>query len=188
MKFLCNLIVVLALAGCANIALVNPGEQLVGEHLLVKPDSAWNEVGPISTDTIKTWTIDGLPLDQLVIFSGIKDGESLNPKAEGSTKPLVFRANMRADEVVGLFESLLTGIGGSITVTKLEPVNFAGSKGFRFEYEMVHLESEVRMRGVGYGTVNQEQLYAIVFVAPRVGLFPRYISRVEQLVASAQLR
>ena len=188
MKFLCGLAMALLLAGCANVTLVNTGEQPIGEHLLVKPDNVWNEVSLISTETVKTWTIDGLPLDQLVIYSGIKDGERLNPRASGETKPVVFRANMRTDEVVHLFESLMTGMGGSMTVIKLEPTNFAGSKGFRFEYEMVRRDSEVPMRGVAYGTVHQELLYAILFMAPRRGLYPRYISRVEQLAASAQLR
>ncbi len=188
MKFLCSMVLALTLFGCANVAPVNPGEYQVGERLLVKPDNAWNEVSLISTDSIKTWTIDGLPLDQLIIYSGIQDGERLNPKASVDVKPVVFRANMRADEVVGMFEAVMTSIGATMTVTKLEPTTFAGNKGFRFEYEMVQQGAEVRMRGVGYGTIQQERLFAIVFWAPRLGMYPKYISRVEQLVASAQLR
>jgi hypothetical protein len=133
--------------------------------------------------------MEGLPIDQLRIYSGIKDGDELDPAGPGaSKKPINFRSSMRPEDIVGMFEAAVTRDGSTFKLDKLEPWSFSGQKGFRFEYTFTRKLDGVVNLGLGYGMVNKGELFALVYAAPRLGFFPRYKDSIEQIARSAVVK
>ena len=135
--------------------------------------------------------MEGLPIDQLRLYSGLKDGQAIHATAFGSAdaqrKTFNFRSGMQPDEIAALFEGMLTRDGSRYKLLKLEPATFGGGKGFRFEYSLTRKIDNVELSGIGYATVNKGELFAIVYQAPRLGFFPRHVGRVEQMARSARV-
>ncbi len=169
------------LAGCTatTISRIDSGQHRLGERLTVNVDGPWNHLRGLDTGSSQTWTMDGLPVDQLQILHGIKDGQAIY--AEGA-----FRSTMRPDEVVAVFESMLTRDGSTFELARLEPLSF-GDKGFRFEYSLTRKFDNVRFSGVGYVGISKGELFAILYRAPRP-MFARHQKRVEQIAQSARLK
>ena len=196
MKKLLALGLSLVLAGCASVARVDSGDRAVGERLVLHLDGAWNQIDAPGIGPAQVWTMEGLPIDQLLVYSGIKDGEAINASGRSvasnsgspSRKAFNFRSTMQPDEIVSLFEGMLTRDGSVFKLTKLEPAKFGGDKGFHFDYSLTRKVDNVELSGVGYGTVDKGQLYAIVYLAPRLTFFPRYKASVERIVRSARLK
>jgi len=95
MKTLVAALLVLALSACANVAKMDKGDQALGERLMVTLDGPWNQVNAPGLGPAQTWTMEGLPVDQLRIYSGIKDGEAIFTGGAGqNAKRIDFRANM----------------------------------------------------------------------------------------------
>lgn len=185
MRSLALSVVLLLAAGCASVNKIESGERRVGERLVIQLEGAWNHVDAPGIGPAQIWTMEGMPIDQLLIYSGLKDGEAIHA-AGGRGKTFSFRSSMQPDEIVSLFEGMLTRDGSSFKLLKLEPVAF-GERGFRFEYTLVRKVDNVELAGLGHGTVSKGQLFAIVYSAPRLTFFPRHQSRVEQMVRSARL-
>ena len=83
--------------------------------------------------------------------------------AAPATPPMTrFRAGMRPDEIVGAFEGMFTRDGSAFVLAKLEPWAFAGGKGFRFEYTFTRKVDGAQLRGLGYGVVDRDTLFAMV--------------------------
>lgn len=182
---------VLTLAACASpVTKVATGDAVVGNRLLVKVDAAWNQFGHGLTDNTPTWTIEGITIDALQFYPGIKDGQPIanTPSNAKGVAPLTFKAGMQPADIVSLYQSLLTRDGSSFTLDKLEPADFLGGKGFRFEYSLNRKVDDVPMRGLAYGAIRDGELFVIVYSAPRLVFFARYQGRVEQLVRQAQLK
>jgi hypothetical protein len=192
MKILAPLIVVLGLAGCATttrVSKVESGQQLVGERLEVKVEGPWNHINTPLLAPAQAWTMEGFPIDQLLIYSGVKDGEAIHPIASGTGgKTFNFRSNMQPDEIVTMFEGSLTRGGSSFKLVKLEPWSFGGTKGLRFEYAVVRKIDNVPLSGVGFACVSEGELFAMLYSAPRLGFFPRHEPRVEEIAKSAKVR
>jgi hypothetical protein len=189
MKALVAALVVLALAGCATVQKVDSGEQSAGERLLVSLKGPWNRVSVPGTGPAQIWTMEGLPIDQLRIYSGIKNDEALAKAAPGSgRKDFVFRSSMQPDEIVSLFEGMFTRDGSSFRLAKLEPTPFGGGKGFRFEYTLIRKADNVELSGVGYGAVDQGELFALLYLAPKLTFFPRHQGQVNEMARSARLK
>jgi hypothetical protein len=94
--------------------------------------------------------MEGLPVDQLLVYAGLKNEEVVHARGGGSAKDFAFRSTMQPDEIVALFEGMLTRDGSQFTLGRLEPAGFGGEKGFRFEY------------------------FALLYQAPRLAFFPRH--------------
>ena len=132
---------------------------------------------------------EGLPIDQLLLYSGLKDGESVHaPDSNDQAKRLDFRAAMQPDEIVALFEGMLTRDGSRFRLVRLEPMRFAGRNGFRFEYALTRKLDNVQLLGIKYGAVSKGELFAIVYMAPRLAFFERHRQRVERIAQSARLK
>lgn len=182
-------LLVLALAGCAPMMVqkVDTGSKTVGERLMLKPDTAWNEL--TGEPPAHVWTLEGVPIDRLLIYSGIKDGEAINParSASSTAKSFTFRSDMQGDEIVAMFEGMLTRDQSTFTLVKLEPAAFAAGKGVRFQYELIRKVDSVPLAGVGYAVVDGGQLFAMLYNAPRLAFFPRHESDFEHLAKSARI-
>lgn len=190
MNKLLALLIVALLGGCVSMAKVEMGERAVGERMTVTIEGPWNHLNSPSLGPAETWTMEGLPVDQLLLYPGLKDGQAIHARGQGgpNAKSFEFRAAMQPDEIVGLFEGMLTRDGSRFRLMRLKPVDFAGQKGFRFEYALTRKVDNVQLLGLGYGTVSKGELFAIVYTAPRLTFFARHRDRVEQIAKSARLK
>jgi hypothetical protein len=95
---------------------------------------------------------------------------------------------MQPDDIVAMFEGMMTRDGSVFKLNKLEPVSFGGQKGFRFEFSLTRKVDSVELSGVGFGTVANGELYAMLYAAPQLGFFGRHQGSVEQMARSARLK
>ena len=184
-----RILLVALVCGCTSVAKMDTGEQTVGGRLVVQLQGPWNHVSGPGIGPAQTWTMEGLPVDQLLIYAGIKDGEVMHqPDRSGKRKDFSFRATMQPDDVVAMFEGMLTRDGSVFKLAKLEPATFGGEKGFRFEFSVTRKVDSVLLAGVGYGTVVRGELFAMIYAAPQLGFFARHQQNVEQMARSARLK
>ena len=191
---------VLLLAACANVTRIE-GDPVVNERLVVHVSDAWNQVSdPWDKDPYDTWTQEGLPLDHLRLWGGVRPGQPLMTKpfvfsrAADAKEPRVptFRTGLTPERLVSLFEELYAN-AGEVTITKVEPTVFAGQKGVRFEFTLERRRDDLSMLGVGWVAVRPdptwgEELYAATFVAPKLSFFQRLLPMAEDVVKSARIR
>lgn len=180
------------LAGCAGPAFVEvaPGETVIKNRLAVTAGRAWNRFDSSAEGyEHPLWTRDGFALDTLRFYVGLKGGDLLapTPRDKDGAKPLAYTAGMAPQDIVGLFESMVSRDGSSFTLDRMEPASFAGQAGVRFEYTSVRKGDEVVVRGVTWFAVKNGELFALAFAAPRLGFFPRGLPEVEAIVRSARL-
>jgi hypothetical protein len=179
----------LVLGGCVTMAKVDSGDRAVGDRLTVNIDGAWNHLQAPGLGPAQTWTREGLTVDQLLLYSGIKNGELVHaPSRSGKEKDFAFRAGMMPDEIVAMFEGMLTRDGSSFKLTRLEPSPFGGLKGFRFDYVLTRKVDNVVLSGMGWGVVSKGELFAIVYMAPRLVFFSRHAAQVEKIALSAKIK
>jgi hypothetical protein len=95
---------------------------------------------------------------------------------------------MQPDQIVAMFEGMLTRDGSSFKLVKLEPATFGGEKGFRFEYSLIRRVDNVQLAGMGYAAVSKGELFALLYSAPRLTFFSRHQGRVDQIARSARLK
>jgi hypothetical protein len=187
MKRLLMVCVLVMAAGCATVSKVDTGEQAVGERLHVTLEGAWNHVSTPGMGPAQVWTMEGLPVDQLLVYSGIRNDEAVHA-AGGQGKTFSFRADMQPHEIVAMFEGMLTRDGSQFTLGKVEPTAFGGEKGIRFEYAVVRRNDHVQLAGVGYAAVSKGELFALLYHAPRLAFFPRHRGKVDSIARSARLK
>ncbi|MEW6706599.1 MAG: hypothetical protein AB1430_17255 [Pseudomonadota bacterium] len=190
-KLALTLVMAAVLAGCAAPPTkVGPGESQVG-RLALKVDGSWNQMpAMLNVGSATVWTREGLQIDRLLFWSGVKDGEALvpaGPNAQGQ-RPQLFKATMQPHELVALFESAYSADGSLFTLEKLEPADFAGQKGLRFEFSVARKSDDVRLSGVAWAVVSNSELHALAYTAPRVVFFPRHVGQVEQIARSVRLK
>lgn len=190
MKKLLLIVLAVLLSACASIKKVESGNHAVGERLSVNIEGAWNHLDFPGLKPAEVWTMEGVTVDEFLIYSGIKDGQVMHPdnQVNGQKKSFVFRSGMQTEEVVSMFEGVLTRDGSNFKLTKLEPYPFGGRKGFRFEYERIRKFDNVQQLGVGFGSVDKGELFALIYQAPRLTFFPRHKDRVEAIAKSVAIK
>lgn len=186
MKKIFVLVLVLFLAACASVSEVKTGENNLGDRLKLTLDGPWNQINAPNIGPAQLWTMEGITLDEMLIYTGLKDGQPVHAQGRDSNaKNFIFHSKMEPSEIVGLFEGMLTRDNSTFKLTKLEPENFGGLKGFHFEYSLIRKGDNVQLSGMGYGTVSKGELFAIIYQAPRLTFFPRHKSTIEHLASSA---
>ncbi len=198
MKRLLAVFASLSICACVSVVKVESGERAVGERLVVNIDGAWNHVEAPGLGPAQVWTMEGLPVDQLLIYSGVKDGEAIHAQGGAAAgganaspnerKTYLFRSKMQPDELVSIFEGMLTRDGSSFKLAKLEPVAFGGGKGFRFEFLLTRKVDNVRLSGIAYGIVSRGELFSLVYLAPRMVFFSRHSARIEHIARTARVK
>ena len=104
------LVMLVALSGCVSIARVDSGTRTLGTRLEVSIEGPWNHVSAPNSGPAETWTMDGLPIDQLLFYAGHKEGVSVHaPGPDAAVKRLEFRAAMQPDLGRGLGEERSEG-------------------------------------------------------------------------------
>ena len=195
MKKILSLLLAVLVAGCANIAKVE-GEQVVNQRMAVQLAEAWNKVSiPGDSQPYDRWTQEGLSLDELRLWAGIRPGQPLMtlppgsvPAGQKAPRVPTYAAGMAPDQLVSLLESVYSADGSLVTVTRVEPGLFAGERGVRFEFTVVRKRNDLQMNGVAWVAVRKDELFAASFVAPRLSFYPRLLPKAEAVVRSAQIR
>jgi len=166
-----------------------PGPVTVKSVLIVTSDGGWNRIDPPGIGRDETWTSNGIGLDALTFYVGIRNGESLIAFQGGSLRrPPTFRGAMLPTEIVELYEETVTRDGSTFRLERLTPAPFAGAQGFRFEFTIVRKGDDVTLRGFAHGAVVKDRLYLVVFRAPRIHYYARHLPRAEAVARSAQLK
>lgn len=183
MKKLLLITILSLLAGCATVKKVESGNNKVGERMDITIDGAWNHLDFPGIKPAQVWTMEGVTIDEFLIYSGIKDGQVMHPESSGSSKQqnFVFHSTMQTEEIVSMFEGVLSRDNSTFKLVKLEPFAFGGKKGFRFEYERIRKVDNVQLKGIGFGAVDKGELFALLYHAPRLTFFPRHQGRVEAI-------
>jgi len=181
------LVIALALlAGCASVAKLE-GERTVGERMTITLDGAWNQVNAPGVGPADLWTLEGVPVDRLLIYAGVKDGQPVHTQTGGTQKHITFSSRMQPEQIVAMFEGMFTRDGSRFRLTRLEPSSFAGN-GFRFEYALTRSADDLQLAGVGYAAVSNGELFALLYQAPRIEFFPRHRARVEAMARTVKLK
>jgi hypothetical protein len=192
---LASLLAALVLGACTSIGRVQ-GEQVVNGKLAVNVSGIWNRVeSPWDDEPYETWTQEGIPLDHLRLWAGVKPGQALMAKPmvffrgadEKDARVPTFRAGLPPDRLVSLFETLYAS-AGAVRVTRIDPAPFAGEQGVRFEFTLMRRADDLPMQGVGWAAVHGGELYAATFVAPRLSFFQRLAPMAESVVKTARVR
>jgi hypothetical protein len=200
MKHLLALALALLLAACSTVTRMD-GEQVVNHRLAVHVTQAWNRVNdPWDVDPYDTWTQEGIPLDHLRFWGGVRPGQPLMTKpalfsrAPDAKQPRVptFRQGLTPEKLVSLFEELYA-TAGTVTITRVEPAQFAGQKGVRFEFTLARRRDDLDMQGVGWVAVRPdpdfgEELFAATFVAPKLSFYQRLLPMAEAVVKTARVK
>ena len=183
------------MAACTSIAKVE-GDQVVNGKLVVNVSDAWNKVtDPWEAGPYDMWTQEGIPLDHLRLWAGVRSGKALVAKptvlfrapGEKDARYPTFTAGLPPDKLVSLFEALYAN-EGVVNVTRVEPTVFAGAKGVRFEFTLARRADDVTLKGVGWVAVHKDELYAATFAAPRLAFFEKLLPMAEAVVKTARIR
>jgi hypothetical protein len=178
------------LTSCGSVRKIESGAVTVGERLSIQIEGNWNHVDFPNIKPAQIWTMEGVTIDELLIYAGIRDGQVMHPETgiHAKRKSVAFRATMPLEEVVSMFEALLTRDDSTFKLTRVEPYPFAGRKGIRFEYERIRKSDNVVQSGMGYAAVDQGELFALIYQAPRLTFYPRHQARVAAMAKSVVLR
>ncbi|MFZ6644083.1 hypothetical protein ACO0LO_00065 [Undibacterium sp. TJN25] len=178
--------------GCVSVTKVNSGDRAIGDRLQLHLDGAWNQINAPATvgPNCQTWTMEGLTVDRILVYSGLKNDEPIHYQAANSSNSKVFKfnSNMQPEQIVALYEGMMTRDGSTFTLKKLEPAMFGGVKGFHFEYSLIRKSDNVEISGMGSGAVSKGELFAIVYQAPQLVFYPRHQAKVAQIIGSAKLK
>lgn len=188
------LLALLLLAGCAAYSAVEPNHPASISGLTVEPHIPWSKVARLTPDSLlydtsgrmQAWTIDGERLDAVYFFAGIADGQTLLTPSNDKIHLSPFHSNMSAEDIMDLFDSMLTVMTGSAVARShdLRPAKLAGSDGFRFEINFT-LKDDVDRELSAVGTVHGGKLYLIAFEGTKLYHYGKYLPAFDQIVASA---
>lgn len=175
-------------AGCAtNPRLVEAGDDAEVAAYEVDPQIEWSRQ---QARDLEIWTVNGVQLEQLRLYSDVESADSLFPQRQGASaraepeeRPR-FRPDMRAHDVMELVQATLAQSGAlDISVTQLRPANFGDRPGFRFDLALT-APSGLAYRGLAAGAVKDERLQLILFLAAEPHYYPRYAPVVRRIIKS----
>lgn len=158
--------------------------------LTVTPAIDWNRMQRRPGRDAESWTLDGMPLNEVTFYGGVPDGRALFREVDRRDHPLPrFSATMLPPDVVQLFEASYRLAGGTalFQVDGVEPVTFAGAPGFRFRYAFTQGSDEVRRRGEATGAIIGGRLWMMTWEAPAIHYYEHNLADYRALVASARL-
>ncbi len=184
-KFSIALALALVLAACAPFAMIEAKRQTIGDSYSVLPTGAWNKAG---FDKFETWTVDGLALQLLRFYAGIKDGDAIFVlRGRKDDQQPKFRVRMTPSDIMELVADGLSGLKiTDIKTTHLRPHKFGGLPGFRFDISYFNTGG-LAYRGVVVGAVKDKELNMILFRGTKLHYFDSKIDEVEQIIQSVRM-
>jgi len=161
------LMAVLLLAACSSTGgrLQQAGDATVFD-LGLETSLDWARV---RTPRQEQWTIDGTPLNQLVIISKVRANEHVFLSArerKGRPDGPWFRPGMRPDEVRDIIVDGLRGSGwANVRASNLRPAAFGAVPGLRFELDLDN-PSGLVYKGLATAAERDGRLTLLVWIAP----------------------
>jgi hypothetical protein len=177
----------------AGFSLVPQGQVAVVNKstLKVTPAISWNRMRTKVGPQAEAWTLDGLSLNEVVMFTGVGSDQTLLKDRAKKDKPLPkFSGSMLAPDVAQLIEQTYR-IAVDTPLFEVEgivPQTFAGHPGFRINYSFTGKSDEVRRKGEAVGAIVGGRLYMMTFAAPEIHYYDRHIADFRALVASASMK
>jgi len=179
-------LLVVALAGCVagGYTLVEPGRTQIDDEFSVSSNMAWSQR---TFGERHVWTINGAGLEAIWFYAGIEDGDALIAQIDEDEDAPRFDADMRPNEVMELVVDSI-GLIGAVNVegTGLRPVEFGSVKGYRFELTLQTVEGLIK-RGLAVGTIREDKLQLIVYLAADLHYYGKYLEEVERIFASVEM-
>ena len=131
------------------------------------------------------WTIDGMALNSLSVFSGIEPGQHVFMLShERSSRPdgPWFRAGMQPGEIRDLVVAALRQQGMlNVTTERLRPQRFGDVDGLRFEFAMASA-SGLLYKGTVAAAQKDGKLTLLLWKAPSEYYFDRDIAAVSRML------
>jgi len=131
------------------------------------------------------WTIDGVALNRLIIFSKIKPGEHVFQLVrERRSRPdgPWYRAGMRLDELQKLVaDGFVDQQWVGIQTANLRPHTFGGVEGIRFDVEMTNPDGLI-YKGTAAVAERNKFLNVLVWIAPKEYYHGRDVAAVEAML------
>lgn len=177
-----------AVTGCVGVArgytLVQPGRHQMDDEFSVASNIAWNQ---LAYGKQHLWTINGPGLEAIWFYAGLKDGDALIVNVYEDEDVPRFDSGMRPNEVMELIVDSI-GLIGAVNVegTGLRPAQFGSMKGYRFELTWQTSEGLIK-RGLAIGTIKEEKLQLIVYLAADLYYYDKYVDEVESIIASVEM-
>lgn len=183
MKWLLPLALALLMAGCASThGLQRKGDVTVFDMVMTS-GLDWSRIRGHRSEV---WTIDGVQLNRLLIFSRIRPNEDVFQRArERKSRPdgLWYRPGMRLDELESLIAdgfNIQNGWTG-VRTANLRPHAFGSAEGIRFDIEATSLSGLI-YKGTIAAAERNGRLNVIVWLAPKEYYHGRDIAAVESML------
>jgi len=183
-----RLFVILLLAGLVGCVggytLIEPGRTQIDEEFTVGSNIAWSQ---FAFGERHLWTVNGAGLEAVWFYAGIEDGKALITNVDEDEDAPRFNADMRPNEVMELVVDSI-GLTGAVNVdaTGLRPAQFGSMKGYRFELTLQTAEGLIK-RGLAIGTIEEEKLQLIVYLAADMYYYDQYVDEAERIFASVEM-
>jgi hypothetical protein len=161
---------------------------VVKSVLSITPSQDWNRLGGRVGRNAESWTLDGLPLNDLTFYAGVENDKTLFREVDKKNAPLPhFSSTMLIPDVVQLFEASYRVANGTslMSIDSVEPATFAGKPGFRFTYNFTIQNEEVKRLGEARGAIVDGKLYMITFEAPVIHYFGHDVDAFRKIADSA---
>lgn len=180
------LMAALLLSGCAGVDLVQAGKPAdLGNGVSVTPTVAWARVHSPAMDPVLT--IDGMGLDEVHYYTGIKPGSPIFEVNGISNKEVgLYQANMLPNDIMDLLVGNLTKAGDqTVRAANLAPAHFGAANGFRFDVAYVTRDG-LNMQGEALIAQRGGKLDVLLFVAPEEYYYGHRKPDVDQLFTTLQ--
>ena len=182
-KWLLPIALALLLTACAS-----PGGQLQTKGNVTVFDITMNtslDWSRMKTRRNEMWTIDGMALNRLIIFSKVKPGEHVfQMLRERKSRPdgPWFRAGMRLDELQKLVaDGFVDQQWVGIQTGNLRPHSFGSVEGIRFDIEMTNPDGLI-YKGTAAVAERDKLLTVLVWIAPKEYYHGRDAAAVESML------
>lgn len=184
-RFAAPVLATILLASCASSGGVL---QLAGNvevyDLQMDTDLSWARIkDPFQHEEI--WTIDGMALNSLNIFSGVAPGQHVFMLThEKSSRPdgPWFRAGMRAEEIRDIIVAAMQDQKMvDITTDRLRPQKFGAIDGLRFEFRMATADGLI-YKGSVAAAEKGGKLTVLLWKAPAEYYYDRDIAAVAKML------
>ena len=189
--FLQVLVIALLASGCVQYSEVREGVNSIG-RMEVVAKSGWKSVRasdiPHQRRSSRTWTVDGLDSERLMLIPRIGEGDALF--RDDAVELPEFRPDMTNEEIAELVESSLTLIlassDQSLSVSNVREQAYGLFGGFMFDING-SLSASQEYGGFAGGFVYEDELYLSIFLAAKPDAYERHKDAAMELVKSTTL-
>jgi hypothetical protein len=159
-------------------------------RMKITPESDWNRSSMRPSKRGESWTRDGISLNELTFYAGIKPGEPIFRQGYAQDQKLPkFKAEMLPTDLVEMFEAsnrvLLQSSVFKVEVT--EPAKLGKHNAVRFKYSYAVQVEDLPRKGEAIAAIVEGELYIVNFIAPSLYFFDRDISEVRKMIESVEL-